>query len=81
MTWRQPLLDAPTPGAAGPATYLIGSRDTAVLAEVVAAHHARRLRDGLVIAELTGAEAADLRRRFAGRAVVTPDAPASPFCS
>jgi hypothetical protein len=79
MTWRQPLLDASTPGRAAPAAYLIGSRDPAVLAEVVAAHHARRLSDGLLIAELTRAEAAELGTRYAGRAVIAPDAPMSPF--
>jgi hypothetical protein len=84
MTWRQHraghLLEAPMPGA-GPVAYLIGSRDAEVLAEVVTAHHARRLGPGLLIAELTAAEAADLRRTFAGRAVIAPDAPMSPFCS
>ena len=85
MTWRQPqggyLLDALTPGRAGPVAYLIGSRDPAVLAEVVADRHARRLSDALLIAELTRDEAAELHRRYAGRAVITPDAPMSPFCS
>jgi hypothetical protein len=85
MTWRQPrvghLLDAPAPSAAGPVAYLIGSRDAAVLAEVVADHHARRLGEGLLIAELTRDQAAELGRRYAGRAVVAPDAPMSPFCS
>jgi hypothetical protein len=52
-----------------------------VLAEIVAGHHARRLGPGLLIAELTAGQAADLRQAFAGRAVVTPDAPMSPFCS
>ena len=84
MTWRQHraghLLDVPMPSA-GPVAYLIGSRDPAVLAEIVAGHHARRLGPGLLIAELTAAEAADLRLAFAGRAVVAPDAPMSPFCS
>jgi hypothetical protein len=83
MTWRQPragdLLDAPTPAARGPVAYLIGSRDPAVLAEVVAEHHARRVEPGLVVAELTAAEAAQLRVRYAGRAVVAADAPMSPF--
>jgi hypothetical protein len=85
MTWRQPraghLLDAPTPTGRGPVAYLIGSRDPAVLAEVVADHHARRVEPGLVVAELTCDEATELRRRYAGRAVVAPDAPMSPFCS
>ena len=85
MTWRQPragdLLDAPTPTCRGPVAYLIGSRDPAVLAEVVAGHHARRVEPGLVVAELTAAEAAELRMRYAGRAVVAADAPMSPFCS
>jgi hypothetical protein len=85
VTWRQPraghLLDTPVPSGTGPVAYLIGSRDSAVLAEVVADHHARRLEQGLVIAELTRDEAAELRRKYAGRAVVAPDAPMSPFCS
>jgi len=81
MTWRRPLLDAPAPGGTGPVAYLIGSRDPAVLAEVVAGHHARRLRPDLLIAELTRDEAAELRRKYTGRAVVAPDAPMSPFCS
>jgi hypothetical protein len=84
MTWRQHraghLLDVPMPSA-GPVAYLIGSRDPAVLAEIVAGHHARRLGPDLLIAELTAAQVADLRQAFAGRAVVAPDAPMSPFCS
>ena len=83
MTWRHPgaghLLDAAVPR--GPVAYLIGSRDPEVLAEVVADHHARRLRQDLLIAELTRDEAAELRRKYTGRAVVAPDAPMSPFCS
>jgi hypothetical protein len=84
MTWRQHraghLLEAPMPSA-GPVAYLIGSRDPAVLAEVVAVHHARRVGPGLLIAEITAAQAAELRQAFAGRAVIDPDAPMSPFCS
>jgi hypothetical protein len=85
MTWRHPqpwhLLDAPAPGERRSVAYLIGSRDPAVLAEVVAHRHARRIGPGLVIAELTDDEADALRREYAGRAVIAPDAPMSPFCS
>jgi hypothetical protein len=85
MTWRQPraghLLDAPAHGGPGVVAYLIGSRDPAVLAEVVADHHARRIEATLAIAELTPTEVAELRQRYAGRAVIAPDAPMSPFCS
>jgi hypothetical protein len=61
--------------------YLIGSRDDAVLADVVAHRHARRIEPHLVITELTDDEVDSLRREYAGRAVITPDAPMSPFCS
>jgi hypothetical protein len=85
MTWRQPrasrLLDAVASGDPRPVAYLIGSRDPAVLAEVVAYRHARRIGPGLVIAELTEDEAIALRQEYAGRAVIAPDAPMSPFCS
>jgi hypothetical protein len=78
MTWRQPctghLLD-------GPLTYVIASRDDTVLAEVVARRHARRIEPHLLLAELTDAEVSDMRRQYAGRAVIAPDAPMSPFCS
>jgi hypothetical protein len=80
MTWRQPGTGYL---AADPAllAYLIASRDDTVLAEVIADRHARRIEPHLVLTELTDAEADVLRRQYAGRAVVTPDAPMSPFCS
>jgi hypothetical protein len=81
MTWRQPLLDAHASGYARMVAYLIASRDDTVLAEVVAHRHARRIDRHLLVAELTDDEATDLRRRYAGRAVIAPDAPMSPFCS
>jgi hypothetical protein len=79
MTWRQPLFDAP--GGAGPLAYVIASRDDTVLAEVVAHRHARRIEPHLLLAELTADEVSDLRRQYAGRAVIAPDAPMSPFCT
>ena len=81
MTWRQPragLIDACAPE---PLTYVIASRDDTVLAEVVAHRHARRIEPHLLLAELTTDEVSDLRRQYAGRAVIAPDAPMSPFCS
>jgi hypothetical protein len=86
MTWRQTaagrLVDPPpAAGDRRPVAYLIGSRDKAVLAEVISQWHARRLGPNLVIAELTAAEADAVRREYAGRAVVAPDAPMSPFGS
>jgi hypothetical protein len=85
MTWRQPraghLLDAPGPNGPQPVAYLIGSRDRVVLAEVISQWHARRLGPNLLIAELTADEADAVRREYVGRAVITPDAPLSPFCS
>ncbi len=78
MTWRQPhtghILD-------GPLAYVIASRDDTVLAEVVARRHARRIEPHLLLAELTQDQVSDLRRQYAGRAVIAPDAPMSPFCS
>jgi hypothetical protein len=61
--------------------YVIASRDDTVLAEVVADRHARRVEPHLLLAELTADEVTALRRRYAGRAVIAPDAPMSPFCS
>ena len=82
MTWRQPLIDAaPFEQSARMLAYVIASRDDTVLAEVVAHRHARRIEPHLLLAELTDDEATDLRRRYAGRAVIAPDAPMSPFCS
>ena len=81
MTWRQPLLDAHACGDARMLAYVIASRDDAVLAEIVADRHARRIEPHLLLAELTDDEVTDLRRRYAGRAVIAPDAPMSPFCS
>ena len=82
MTWRQPragqLVDA---CPSGPLTYVIASRDDTVLAEVVADRHARRIEPHLLLAELTTDEVSAMRRRYAGRAVIAPDAPMSPFCS
>ncbi|GAA1042446.1 hypothetical protein GCM10009557_68500 [Virgisporangium ochraceum] len=43
--------------------------------------HARRIEPHLLLAELTDAQVSDLRRQYAGRAVIAPDAPMSPFCS
>lgn len=80
MTWRQPLIDAYASGHARMLAYVIASRDDTVLAEVVADRHARRIEPHLLLAELTDDEATDLRRRYAGRAVIAPDAPMSPFC-
>ena len=80
MTWRQPLIAYADPGVRMLA-YVIASRDDTVLAEVVADRHARRIEPHLLLAELTDDEATDLRRRYAGRAVIAPDAPMSPFCS
>jgi hypothetical protein len=85
MTWRQPrtghLLDAAASSGPGPVAYVIASRDDSVLAEVVAHRHARRIEPHLVLTELTDDEVSDLRRRYAGRAVIARDAPMSPFCS
>jgi hypothetical protein len=82
MTWRQPragqLIDA---CPSGPLTYVIASRDDTVLAEVVAHRHARRIEPHLLLAELTTDEVNAMRRQYAGRAVIAPDAPMSPFCS
>lgn len=78
MTWLQShpghILD-------GPLAYVIASRDDTVLAEVVARRQARRVEPHLLLAELTQAEVSDLRRQYAGRAVIAPDAPMSPFCT
>jgi hypothetical protein len=85
MTWRRPpagqLIDAYASGLTGPVTYVIASRDDTVLAEVVADRHARRIEPHLLLAELTDAEVSAMRHRYAGRAVIAPDAPMSPFCS
>ena len=85
MTWRQPqagqLIDASASSAPGPLTYVIASRDDTVLAEVVAHRHARRVEPHLLLAELTADEVTTMRRQYAGRAVIAPDAPMSPFCS
>ena len=81
MTWRQPLIDAYASAGVRMLAYVIASRDDTVLAEVVADRHARRIEPHLLLAELTDDEATDLRRRYAGRAVIAPDAPMSPFCS
>ena len=61
--------------------YLIGSRDPRCSPRWSPHRHARRIGPGLVVAELTDDEAGELRREYAGRAVVAPDAPMSPFCS
>lgn len=81
MTWRQPHDGNLFTGNPGLLAYLIASRDDTVLAEVVAHRHARRVEPHLLLAELTHDEVSDLRRQYAGRAVIAPDAPMSPFCS
>jgi hypothetical protein len=85
MTWRQPrtgpLLGTAPPLGGTLLAYLIASRDDSVLAEVVAHRHARRVEPNLVLTELTCDEADILRKQYAGRAVIAPDAPMSPFCS
>ena len=82
MTWRQPLVGQLLgAGSSGPQPYVIASRDDAVLAEVVAHRHARRIEPHLLLAELTSDEVSAMRRQYAGRAVIAPDAPMSPFCT
>ncbi len=80
MTWRQPRT-GPLMGDATLLAYLVASRDDSVLAEVIADRHARRIEPHLVLTELTSHEADVLRKQYAGRAVIAPDAPMSPFCS
>ena len=81
MTWRQPRAGQLIDGAPEPLPYVIASRDDTVLAEVVAHRHARRIEPHLLFAELTADEVSAMRRQYAGRAVIAPDAPMSPFCS
>jgi hypothetical protein len=69
----------PGPGRVVPVSYLVGSTDPAVLAEVVARVAARRVGGDLLVAELTAEQVAYLRREYAGRAVIEPDVPPGPF--
>ena len=63
----------PTSSGPGPAPYLIGSTDTDLLAELATRTAARRVSSELLVVELTDTQAADLRREYAGRAVIEPD--------
>jgi len=64
----------PTSSGPGPAPYLIGSADAGLLAELATRMSARRISGDLIVAELTDQQATDLRREYAGRAVIEPDA-------